>query len=590
MRILSNIKYLLISLLIVSTVDVAQSQSRVTILNHEIPAVVKEQPNRTDTKWTVYGDTEMESRIGQISAGEAVKIMGWSSLLFLITKDNLKGFISSSAVNASKEIDSLVLLTKTQFESEPIIEAPLVFSDSAKADLVMTASKKEVILGECFVIALSFNVSDNNKVRMRFVDLEMQLYSIKKDFRKSDGWISDNIISIIEGVPDKAQIAYPLIKTSYCPSREGQIVFPPVKLTINRFKGERSKPKVFKSNVLTVKVSQGPPIMPSSLFYNHRLCGDFQMKESFFDRHPSWSGTLFYSLEVKGTGLTYPISPPKITNQIANFQFIGSDFRDTIINNVYSSARKFNYKVIVKQDGQIDLRGAVKFGYLNPVTKKYYSLESQSKRQVKLSDNPGGTKLVSNSSHNLIVLDLSQSMQIEDYKPNRMGAVLEGVRKFLASRSECDTQVAVFGGNAILLDVSGNVCYSMDRIDAILSIGRKLKVGSSLGEAIMLGNMLNDSGQKQTKLVLIGDGDDTFGFSPNFPTQMAKLRNIRIYTIGVGSKGIVPFGKDYFGTPNLVENTFSDSLFRWSSAITGGQYFWAKDAAAITRALEDILK
>jgi Ca-activated chloride channel family protein len=106
----------------------------------------------------------------------------------------------------------------------------------------------------------------------------------------------------------------------------------------------------------------------------------------------------------------------------------------------------------------------------------------------------------------------------------------------------------------------------------------------------MLGNMLNDSGQKQTKLVLIGDGDDTFGFSPNFPTQMAKLRNIRIYTIGVGNKGIVPFGKDYFGTPNLVENTFSDSLFRWSSAITGGQYFWAKDAAAITRALEDILK
>jgi hypothetical protein len=69
-----------------------------------------------------------------------------------------------------------------------------------------------------------------------------------------------------------------------------------------------------------------------------------------------------------------------------------------------------------------------------------------------------------------------------------------------------------------------------------------------------------------------------------------KRRNSRIYTIGVGNKGIVPFGKDYFGTPNLVENTFSDSLFRWSSAITGGQYFWAKDAAAITRALEDILK
>jgi hypothetical protein len=115
MRILSNIKYLLISLLIVSTVDVAQSQSRVTILNHEIPAVVKEQPNRTDTKWTVYGDTEMESRIGQISAGEAVKIMGWSSLLFLITKDNLKGFISSSAVNASKEIDSLIGIKKKFF-------------------------------------------------------------------------------------------------------------------------------------------------------------------------------------------------------------------------------------------------------------------------------------------------------------------------------------------------------------------------------------------------------------------------------------------------------------------------------------------
>lgn len=103
MRILFNIKYLLISLLIVSAVDVAQSQSRVTILDREISAVVKEPANGANRKWTIYGDTEMESRMGQISAGETVKILGWSSLLFLITRDNLRGFISSSAVNPQRK-------------------------------------------------------------------------------------------------------------------------------------------------------------------------------------------------------------------------------------------------------------------------------------------------------------------------------------------------------------------------------------------------------------------------------------------------------------------------------------------------------
>jgi Ca-activated chloride channel homolog len=61
-----------------------------------------------------------------------------------------------------------------------------------------------------------------------------------------------------------------------------------------------------------------------------------------------------------------------------------------------------------------------------------------------------------------------------------------------------------------------------------------------------------------------------------------------VNTIGVGSYGPVNYGKDYFGRPNIIEDTFSETSFKEMATITGGKYIWAKNEQEIVTALEKI--
>jgi Ca-activated chloride channel homolog len=70
---------------------------------------------------------------------------------------------------------------------------------------------------------------------------------------------------------------------------------------------------------------------------------------------------------------------------------------------------------------------------------------------------------------------------------------------------------------------------------------------------------------------------------------LALKYKVVIYTIGVGNSGLVKFGVDYFGRPVMIEGTFSDRDMKKISMATGGKYFWAKDAAAIAKILNEII-
>lgn len=92
-------------------------------------------------------------------------------------------------------------------------------------------------------------------------------------------------------------------------------------------------------------------------------------------------------------------------------------------------------------------------------------------------------------------------------------------------------------------------------------------------------------------LILIGDGDNTTGITtPQLAIRIAKKYRIKIYAIGIGHKGLVSYGKDYFGRPNMVNNTFSDETLRNMSLATGGQYFWAEKEGDIVNFIDKILK
>jgi Ca-activated chloride channel homolog len=100
---------------------------------------------------------------------------------------------------------------------------------------------------------------------------------------------------------------------------------------------------------------------------------------------------------------------------------------------------------------------------------------------------------------------------------------------------------------------------------------------------------MSQSNSPGKKIVLIGDGDNTAGFlTPTAVIEMALKYKVTIYTIGVGTLGLVQYGVDYFGRPQMVDNTFSDKDFKKIALATGGRYYWAKDAGSITSILREI--
>jgi Ca-activated chloride channel family protein len=49
----------------------------------------------------------------------------------------------------------------------------------------------------------------------------------------------------------------------------------------------------------------------------------------------------------------------------------------------------------------------------------------------------------------------------------------------------------------------------------------------------------------------------------------------------VGKEGLVPYGKDFFGRPNMIENTVDETTMRKIAEIGSGEFFRATDNQAL---------
>ena len=70
--------------------------------------------------------------------------------------------------------------------------------------------------------------------------------------------------------------------------------------------------------------------------------------------------------------------------------------------------------------------------------------------------------------------------------------------------------------------------------------------------------------------------------------ELASAYDIKNYTIIVGQEGLVPFGKDYFGRPNMVENTIDETTMRKIAEIGAGEFFRVTDNEALVNVFKRI--
>ncbi|MBU2914599.1 VWA domain-containing protein [Reichenbachiella agariperforans] len=186
----------------------------------------------------------------------------------------------------------------------------------------------------------------------------------------------------------------------------------------------------------------------------------------------------------------------------------------------------------------------------------------------------------------MMLIDISESMQIEDFKPNRLEAAKDVARKFVLGRFQDRIGLVVFSGEAysrspLTTDYDLLNTY-IDDIDFNLIE----KSGTAIGSALAVGtNRMRESESKSKVMILISDGDNTAGnIDPIIAAELADAYDIKIYTIAIGKEGKVPFGKDFFGRTRYVENTLNETTLREIAKIGNGKFYRVSD----NQALEDV--
>ncbi|MBT8386917.1 MAG: VWA domain-containing protein [Ignavibacteria bacterium] len=190
-----------------------------------------------------------------------------------------------------------------------------------------------------------------------------------------------------------------------------------------------------------------------------------------------------------------------------------------------------------------------------------------------------------------MVLDISGSMRAEDLKPNRLDAAKIVIDEFVEGRISDRIGLVVFARDAFT-QCPLTIDYSVLR-NLLLDIrSGMIEDGTAIGNAIANGvNRLKESDAKSRTIILLTDGVNNSGeVDPISAAEIAKTFGIRIYTIGVGTRGEAPYPvKTPFGTRyQMVPVEIDEDVLQQIAGITDGQYFRATNNRALQNIYEKI--
>lgn len=189
----------------------------------------------------------------------------------------------------------------------------------------------------------------------------------------------------------------------------------------------------------------------------------------------------------------------------------------------------------------------------------------------------------------ILCLDTSGSMQGIDFylngKPcNRLSVVKKTAADFIKKRKSDRIGMVIFGKEAVticpLTFDHKTILRFLDHIKAGIA-GDRTAIGSALALSV---KRLSDSPARSSVIILLTDGMSNSGnISPQKATAISNAMGIRVYTIGVGTSGIVsfetdtPLGKE---TASRIAELDEKTLAEIADA-TGGAYFRAADTIGL---------
>ena len=211
----------------------------------------------------------------------------------------------------------------------------------------------------------------------------------------------------------------------------------------------------------------------------------------------------------------------------------------------------------------------------------------------------GQAKIRASGIDIVVAIDLSGSMRAEDFElkgesVNRLVIAKDVLEKFVRKRSNDRIGLVAFAGRAyIATPLTLDHDFLLQNLER-LNLG-SLEDGTAIGSAISAAvNRLRDIEAKSKIVVLMTDGQNNAGKVPPITAaEAAQSLGIRIYTIGVGTRGIarMPY-QNVFGQKGYIDQQvdIDEEMLTKVAEMTGGKYYRADNTSTFRRIYDEIDK
>lgn len=191
----------------------------------------------------------------------------------------------------------------------------------------------------------------------------------------------------------------------------------------------------------------------------------------------------------------------------------------------------------------------------------------------------------------VLAMDISSSMLARDFKPDRLEAAKNVATEFISGRPYDRMGLVIFSGESF------TQCPLTTDHAVLINLMREMQSGMiEDGTAIGLGlatavNRIKDSDAVSKVVILLTDGVNNRGeIAPVTAAEIAKAMDVRVYTIGVGSRGVAPYP---IQTPSGIryrnmQVEIDEAVLQEIAEMTGGKYFRATDNESLDKIYEEI--
>ena len=191
----------------------------------------------------------------------------------------------------------------------------------------------------------------------------------------------------------------------------------------------------------------------------------------------------------------------------------------------------------------------------------------------------------------VLILDISGSMAALDFQPNnRLEAAKQVIDEFVTERRYDRIGLVVFAREAFSqcpptfdYDVLRRLLAEVDLAPELgLEDGTAIGMGLAQGAA-----MLQNSDAKSRVMILLTDGVNNAGqLDPATAAQAAAALGVKVYTIGAGLPGQVPFPVNHplLGkTTTMIDSEIDEETLELIAETTDALYFRATDSEGLRR-------